>query len=644
MDVHESVGVSPHNRPSTESPSDLRHRIAALEIDLQKAEAAREEAEIHLAKHQREDSEHARHAARNLASFGHSDDIIFVQPEDRDQGLICQLAKGKGTRASVCRLMVRYNLDQFLQRPVLHQWLQNGKLYREAGEQQSSRFELFFDLVFVGMVHQISEAAAEEPTGIGFAKYILKFPPAFSIWFPSFHCLHPGFSTHDPTYRSDLRDIANQFANDDVTQRAYILWIMLLLVGYSNNASAIKFGGTETGVEGEQESLTAESLTSMRWTLGFFVVAKLSKIVLSLVYALFLPMSRQPIFISTINPVVSAVLFFVAMFTSLHVTIVLVTIGITTEHVLRIVGVLLFKTMEILGKKYEKRRQNRNRRNPPWSPTAEHTETPEAEKGPFEGFRTQNSSMTAVDEQAPLENIKVCRKTAAKTTYRFPAINLEHHIDRLGAFVTLVLGEMVVSVFFVTSGSVGLDRESGRAMLGLMIAFNLNWMYFGSPACEHFIHAIRRHWLAGFIFTTLHLPLCMSLLLASSAINRLVTSATLDSELGGGVKWFFGGGLGASVCIMATIGVLHKNLDDEEGLIEHRTSKRRTLSRTVVLGTRYVAGIAMILLPLAEDLSSLQFLAIYVSITSFLVLEETIARIERREQDLDKTESSEEVI
>lgn len=26
--------------------------------------------------------------------------------------------------------MIRYNIDQFLQRPVLHQWLQNGKIYR----------------------------------------------------------------------------------------------------------------------------------------------------------------------------------------------------------------------------------------------------------------------------------------------------------------------------------------------------------------------------------------------------------------------------------------------------------------------------------------------------------------------------------
>lgn len=125
---------------------------------------------------------YARQAAVNIATFGHKDTVIFVEPEERHQGLICVLSEGTGPLAPICRFMVRYNVDLFLQRPVLRQWLSHGKVYREASERQSSRFELFFDLLFVGIVHQIAEAAAEEPTGIGFAKYVLTFCPAFSIW------------------------------------------------------------------------------------------------------------------------------------------------------------------------------------------------------------------------------------------------------------------------------------------------------------------------------------------------------------------------------------------------------------------------------------------------------------------------------
>ncbi|KAJ7481610.1 hypothetical protein FB451DRAFT_1394255 [Mycena latifolia] len=643
MDVEENLSAptSEMDPSSTDSlsASDLRRRITALEIDLQKAQVAKEDVETDLATHraQAKHAEHTHHAARNLASYGPSDGIIFVQPEDRDQGLISRLAKGGDGLASVCRFAVRYNIDQLLQRPVLHQWLQNGKLYREAGEQQSSRFELFFDLLFVGMVHQISEAAAEEPTGVGFAKYVLTFAPAFSIW-------------------GDIRDIANQFANDDVTQRVYILWTMILLVGYSNNASAIELGSAEAE-EGtlSARSLSEDSLTSIRWTLGFFVVAKLSKVAISLIYALFLPLSRYPLIIGTLNALVLAVLSFAAIFTSLHVTIALVAAGIAIDHLLRIVGVLLFKTMEILGKKYAKRRQQHNKLNRhdscPWSPADDAVGTPVPEKdipeeqGPYDGVRTVNSSVTAVNEEAPLGDIKICQSVAAREKYRFPAINIEHHVERLGAFVTVVLGEMVVSVFFKTSGTVGLNLESGRALLGLMIAFNLNWMYFGSHACQHFIHAIRRHWFTGFVFTAFHLPLCMSLLLASSAINRLVTSASTESELGGGLKWFFGAGLGVAIWTMATIGIVHKSLDDVEGYTERQTGKiHRRISRRVVLGLRYLAGLAMMLVPLAKDLTSVQFLGIYVGITAFLIFEETIAQIEKREQALDRTDSSEEVI
>jgi hypothetical protein len=198
-------------------------------------------------------------AAANLATFGHTDTVVFVEPEEREQGYLCLMSQRSGVFASMCRFLVRYNIDQFVQRPVLRQWLFRGKIYREASERQSSRFELFFDLLFVGLVHQIAEAAAEEPTGIGFAKYVLTFCPAYSIW-------------------ADVRDISNQFgANYDVTQRAYILWIMILLVGYSNNASTIRWGQTIDGEITNPGSIDAESMSAAQWTLGFFVMAKLSK-------------------------------------------------------------------------------------------------------------------------------------------------------------------------------------------------------------------------------------------------------------------------------------------------------------------------------------------------------------------------------
>src|SRR5262245_54044888 len=122
-------------------------------------------------------------------------------------------------------------------------------------------------------------------------------------------------------------------------------------------------------------------------------------------------------------------------------------------------------------------------------------------------------------------------------------------------------------------------RRSGRSMLGLMIAFNLNWIYFDSEACRKFVHALRRHWFTGFAFTVLHLPLTLALLLSVAAMNRLVIGGTLSGVAGSagedalhvrteetstvpaGIYYFFGVGIGTSVICMATIGLMHKSID-----------------------------------------------------------------------------------
>jgi hypothetical protein len=197
--------------------------------------------------------------------------------------------------------------------------------------------------------------------------------------------------------------------------------------------------------------------------------------------------------------------------------------------------------------------------------------------------------------------------------------------------------------------------------LGLMVAFNLNWIYFDSEACRNFIHAIRRHWLTGLIFTMMHLPLALSLLLASAAMNRLVTGGVAESSsslspagssaeiqagadspesgqlgpLPPGIYYFFGTGVGLSVICMAIIGMMHRNLDNckPRGVLR--------LSRSFVIGTRCALGLLMVLLPIAhERLTPLSMLGIYVAITAALIMEETFARIEKVDKEDQEEEDS----
>lgn len=93
--------------------------------------------------------------------------------------------------------------------------------------------------------------------------------------------------------------------------------------------------------------------------------------------------------------------------------------------------------------------------------------------------------------------------------------------------------------------------------------------------------------------------------------------------------WFFGVGLGVSVIIMATIGLLHKLLEERKGSIR--------LRRRIILATRFAAGILMILLPLArEEISTtLRYMGIYVGILAFLILEEMFTRLEKAGHPMD---------
>ena len=39
----------------------------------------------------------------------------------------------------------------------MRQWIEDGLVYRERDDREVSRFELFFDLLFVAVIHQLGE-------------------------------------------------------------------------------------------------------------------------------------------------------------------------------------------------------------------------------------------------------------------------------------------------------------------------------------------------------------------------------------------------------------------------------------------------------------------------------------------------------
>jgi hypothetical protein len=96
-------------------------------------------------------------------------------------------------------------------------------------------------------------------------------------------------------------------------------------------------------------------------------------------------------------------------------------LGIVLDYLLRVLGVMVFKTIEVLG-----RRRERMKRKTAANITG--TDSPEEEKndqdsgsgsGNISRSRTMDSSTTASTEEAPLRGIRQCNRAVAKD-WRIP--------------------------------------------------------------------------------------------------------------------------------------------------------------------------------------------------------------------------------
>jgi len=243
---------------------------------------------------------------------------------------------------------------------------------------------------------------------------------------------------------------------------------------------------------------------------------------------------------------------------------------------------------------------------------------------PFEESKEADESKTDVNDSCICDRSKknLCafdKDANFKSEGCIPALNIEHFLERTAAFVVIVLGEMVLSVVYRATGDrAGFQNIYGSAICGLILAFNLCWLYFDAECSRRFLHAIRRHWFSGLTFTNLHFPLCASLVVVSAAMSRMTQDPDNVSQA---LRWYFGGGLGCAMISMAALGMTHRSLDP---------SGSTKLGREVQLGFRIAAGIALTCLPLS-NLGSLQLLGVAAGITAFLVITETYGKLQRGE-------------
>ena len=97
--------------------------------------------------------------------------------------------------------------------PTVRQYFHKGLLWRASETTEVASFELFVDLLYVGIVAINGDRAAEDPTGRELLRFSITFIMTWKIW-------------------SDLNLIMSCFETDDILQRLSVMIIMACLLGY----------------------------------------------------------------------------------------------------------------------------------------------------------------------------------------------------------------------------------------------------------------------------------------------------------------------------------------------------------------------------------------------------------------------------
>lgn len=108
---------------------------------------------------------------------------------------------------------------KFYRKPVIRQYFHKGLLWRAQEAQEVGSYELFVDLLYVGIIAISSEVAVHEATGQALLQFVITFVLGWKFW-------------------SDIAVIIGWFDADDIVRRLTVLFILTCLLGFTTNMAA----------------------------------------------------------------------------------------------------------------------------------------------------------------------------------------------------------------------------------------------------------------------------------------------------------------------------------------------------------------------------------------------------------------------
>ncbi|CAK7566996.1 MAG: hypothetical protein SEPTF4163_004953 [Sporothrix epigloea] len=497
----------------------------------------------------------------NSRNASRADSIASVMTEDEDDGTGTGGESGNGDGSSKSGVPVWHNQGggqtiQLFKRPVVKQYFHRGLLWRASEETSVQSFELFFDLLYVGIIAVNGDHTAESANGFELLRFLVTLCLSWKVW-------------------SDVTQLVSWFSTNDVVQRIEILFLFSCLLGVTVNMVQTFYGWGSTGEEpsvtsgGETETFLADTYPALA---AYYVTARLFMALYCFLTGLLVPLVQGTMFCQMGLAIIGAALWIASIHLAMPVRLACVFVALLFD---------LFGGSIVVGS---------------FRYAMGHTNT-----------RVGRFLMTSVFDF-------------------YPAINIEHKVERTNAFVSLVLGYSVVGVLYQNTHGYGINAFLGKAVMGLVQAFIFNWIYFDIDAENIHVHAIRRRPESAYIWQYAHLLFTLAFILSSAALTRFVVAtdcpnASVESltemyqersspVISLGLRLYYSTGLGVSLFSMTLIALCHK----------HKTSPMARLSKGARMANRLVVSAIFCALPAAQSLSSLKVMSIATGLLGWVLI------------------------
>lgn len=182
---------------------------------------------------------------------------------------------------------------KFFQKPIVRQYFHKGLLWRASDQEEVQSFELFVDLLYVGIIAINGDFASEHPTGLSLLRFVITFTLSYKIW-------------------NDMTMLISWFETNDIYQRISVLFLLACLFGYTTN-------------------ITEAFDTTYSQMIAFYLTARLYMATYLIIVAFLIPMIRYVMITLVVTHLIGAALWIGSIYVAYPQQLALIWLAIFVD-------------------------------------------------------------------------------------------------------------------------------------------------------------------------------------------------------------------------------------------------------------------------------------------------------------------------